>query len=274
MKKDPKQTSPYHPDVILFLIFIPIISAINYYLTYSNVKFNGFLALTFTIDTLTGYMAWLAVRKLILYLDRALPYSSGMGRRMTLQLVGTTVLGLSIISALTELTSFIAKGEPAPLEFYTIDLIIIGIWFFFINAIYLGLYYYNRLKDTEDSLEADKKLSREGFTTRVGKKDVRIAFENLLGFFKDGDYTYAQGRDGRRYYVNQSLDKIESRIPEGTFFRLNRKCILHRKAISEFKRIENGKILVIPINTEFLPTEIKVSRTKAPQFKHWFHKPL
>ena len=274
MEKDTKQRSPYHPDVILFLIMIPIISAINYYLTYSNIKFNGFLALTFTIDTVTGYIAWLSVRKLILYLDKVLPYTDGMGRRLTIQLVGTTLLGLAIISALTELTSLIAKGEPAPLDFYTLDLIIIGIWFLFINAIYLGLYYYNRLKDAEDAMEADKELSRQGFTTRVGKKDVRIAFEDLYGFFKDGDYTYAQGKDGRKYYVDQSLDKIEGRIPKGTFFRVNRKCILHRKAITAFKRIENGKILLITLDKEFLPGEISVSRIKAPEFKRWFEKPL
>lgn len=33
-------TGRYHPDVIIFLILIPIISGINYYLTYSNIRPN------------------------------------------------------------------------------------------------------------------------------------------------------------------------------------------------------------------------------------------
>ena len=274
MRKDQHTLSPYYPDVPLFLVLIPLISAINYYLTYSNVRFNGFLLLSFTIDTLTGYIAWMFVRKLILYLDSILPYSRGLGKRLALQLPATTVLGLAIISLLTEAVSFIARGEPAPADFYTVDLVIIGIWFFFINAIYLGLYYYNRLKVAEHTLAADKRSSQEGFTARVGKKDVRIAFEDLIGFFKDGDYSYAQVTDGRKYYLYQSLDKIEGRIPEDSFFRLNRKCILHRKAIGEFKRIEHGKILVIPVEKDGLPAEIGVSRIKAPHFKRWFENPL
>ncbi|NUQ23863.1 MAG: hypothetical protein HUU34_07910 [Saprospiraceae bacterium] len=32
-------------DVPLFLILIPFISAFNYYLTYSNIRLNGFLLL-------------------------------------------------------------------------------------------------------------------------------------------------------------------------------------------------------------------------------------
>ncbi|MFZ6011810.1 MAG: hypothetical protein ACOYXT_15820 [Bacteroidota bacterium] len=46
-----QRSNPYRPDVTLFLIFIPFISAFNYYLTYSNIKVSWFLLLTFTIDT-------------------------------------------------------------------------------------------------------------------------------------------------------------------------------------------------------------------------------
>ncbi|MDZ7647838.1 MAG: hypothetical protein U5K54_12005 [Cytophagales bacterium] len=50
--------NPYHPDVALFLILIPFISAFNYYLTYTNIQLSWFLLLTFTIDTVQGYCAW------------------------------------------------------------------------------------------------------------------------------------------------------------------------------------------------------------------------
>jgi len=38
-----------------FLIAIPLINAINYYLTYYHFHFNLFLLLTFTIDTVQEY---------------------------------------------------------------------------------------------------------------------------------------------------------------------------------------------------------------------------
>ena len=34
--------NPYHPDFVLFLILIPFVSAFNYYLTYTHIKFNWF----------------------------------------------------------------------------------------------------------------------------------------------------------------------------------------------------------------------------------------
>ncbi len=270
MEKNNKDRSIYYPDVSIFLVAIPFISAINYYLTYANIKFNGFLLLTFTIDTVTGYIAWYFVRKLILYLDVKLPYNDGLLKRMGIQLPATTFLGLAIISLLTELTSFIAKGEPAPLDFYTIDLIIIGIWFFFINAIYLGLYYYNQWKKTEQKIANEERLKADGFIVKLGKKDLKLDFDKLAGFFVDADYTVAQDIGGKKFYLDDSLERIEHRVPEDIFFRLNRKYILHRNMISGFQRIENGKILVLLHENEFFPPNIPVSRTKAPSFKRWF----
>ena len=52
-------------DVPLFLVLIPCINALNYYLTYSHIAFNWHTVLTFTIDTLQGYAAWLAIRAII-----------------------------------------------------------------------------------------------------------------------------------------------------------------------------------------------------------------
>jgi hypothetical protein len=70
--------SMYHPDIRIFLLAILLISAFNYYLTYTNIQLNGFLLLTFTIDTLQDYIAWWAVRNIILKLDEKIPYTAFM----------------------------------------------------------------------------------------------------------------------------------------------------------------------------------------------------
>src|SRR4051794_10795610 len=101
--------NPYYPDIVLFLILIPFISAFNYYLTYSNIKFNGFLAITFGIDTAQGYAAVWAVRSFILFLDKKYPYERSPRNRILIQLVCTTFIGLAVISILTEIASLIAK---------------------------------------------------------------------------------------------------------------------------------------------------------------------
>jgi DNA-binding LytR/AlgR family response regulator len=261
--------NPYAPDVALFLVLIPFIAAFNYYLTYTNIRFNWFLALTFAIDTVQGYAAWAAVRALILFFDRKLPYEQGALKRILVQLVTTMLTGLLIISMLTELVSWIAKGRAAPLHFYTVDLFIISIWFFVINGIYIGLHYYNLWQASEARRHAENRAKTDGIVVRQGKHDIKLRYENIDGFYIDGAYAVAcQGN--KKYYLDQSLDKIELSLPGTIFFRLNRQYILSRPMISRYKRLENGKLLILPVTSEYFPAEIPVSRTKAPAFKAWF----
>ncbi|WP_164851313.1 LytTR family DNA-binding domain-containing protein [Larkinella soli] len=262
--------SPYDPDVPLFLVLIPLISGFNYYLTYSNIRFNGFLLLTFTIDTVQGYLAWLAVRRLILYLDRRLPYRENAFRRIVIQLITTTALGLLIISALTELVSWIARGRPAPLHFYTRDLFIISIWFYVINGVYIGLHYYYELQSAETRRGEEVRPKPEAFPVKYGKKELWLRFDELLGFYVEGNYAVACRTGGHRYYLDQSLDKVEQQLPAAVFFRLNRQILLHRQIIAGFRRADNGKLIVLLNDNPMFPPEIPVSRIRAAPFKAWF----
>lgn len=268
--KKNNSANPYHPDIALFMAIIPFISAINYYLTYDNIRFSSFLLLTFTIDTVQGYLAWWAVRAFILFLDKKWPYEKGGIKRISFQVASTMLIGLSIISLLTELASWIAKGKPAPLNFYTIDLFIIGIWFFFINGVYIGLYYYNKWNYSEELRKEENRLKSDGLIVRQGKQEIKLNFAELIGLTFDDQYVVANQLSGKKHYLDQSLDKLEKTLPSDDFFRLNRKFIVHRQVIEGFKRSENGKIIVLLNKQEIFPSEIPVSRLKAPSFKAWF----
>jgi DNA-binding LytR/AlgR family response regulator len=260
-----RKIHPYHPDVSIFLFAIPFISAINYYLTYHNIKLNSFLVLTFTIDTLQGYAAWWSVRYFILFLDKRWGYSRN---RIILQFIVTTVIGLTVISILTELVSLIARGKTVPLDFYTVDLVIISIWFFVINGVYIGLYFFNHAKILEAERNRQEQLQRDGLLVRQGKAEVKLSFPDIAGFYVDNEYVIASA-SGKKFLLDQSLDTLEKNVPSD-FFRLNRQCLVHRRVVSGFKRIENGKLLVTLAGPDFLPTEVTVSRIKASQFKDWF----
>lgn len=266
-----KYHSPYHPDIWLFMLLIPFISAFNYYLTYVDIRFNGFLILTYTIDTVQGYLAWLGVRAFILYLDKKMPYAGGAAKRIAAQLPGTIIIGIAIISLLTELTSWIAKGKPAPLSFYFIDIFIISIWFFVINGIYIGLHFYNEWKKLEASRSpTDKTPPPAGIVVRQGKQDLLLSYSDIAGFYVDENYVVIAHIKGQKYYLDLSLDKLEKTLPPDDFFRLNRQYLIHRQMIPGFRREDNGKLLVFLREHKGFPSEIPVSRTKAPAFKSWF----
>ncbi|MEJ1240635.1 LytTR family DNA-binding domain-containing protein [Chryseolinea sp. T2] len=276
--------SRYHPDVIIFLFLIPIISGINYYLTYSNIRFNWFFLLTFCIDTVQGYAAWWIVKEIILYLDKLLPFERYFVVRLVVQLTTTMLSGLAVIAALTELVSIVAKGRTAPLDFYTIDLVIISIWFLVINGIYVALYYVNLSRDIQYSkpISTDLPVDTESATrgsalrespiiARVGRETLKVDADQLAGLFVDEHYVIAVTTSGKKHVLDQSLDKLERSLPSENFFRVNRQYILSRSAISGFRRLDNGKLSVLVRKIEWLPSEVPMSRIRASAFKEWFH---
>ncbi len=265
-----RHSNPYRPDVALFLILIPFISAFNYYLTYTNITFGWFLLLTFTIDTVQGYLAWWAVRTFIIRLDKQWPLREKPLKRIGIQLTCTSIIGLVIISLLTELVSWIAKGKSAPLSFYTIDLFIIGVWFIVMNGVYIGLRYYNEWQRSEAIREEENRIKTDGILVKQGKQEMRVAFNDIAGFFVEDEYVAVCLIGGNKYLLDQSLDKTEKTVPTTFFFRINRQYIVHRQMVTGFKRSENGKLLVQLRAHNNFPPEIQVSRIKAPAFKSWF----
>ena len=182
-------TQQKYNDITFFLIAIAFISAFNYHLTYSNISFNWFLILTYTLDTVQGWLAWWAVRTIIISLDKKIPYTDRPLKRILVQLLLTTVTGLLIIILLTELVNWIARDKPVPLSFYLFDVFIIAIWFLVINGIYIGMHYYHEWKVSEKQREEDKKVRAGGFTVKQGKQNLLIPFHEITGFYVEDGYT-------------------------------------------------------------------------------------
>lgn len=259
----------YQPDIWVFLIAIPFISAFNYYLTYSNIQFNSFLLLRFSIDTLQGYVAWLLVRWIIFSLDKKIPYKPDFLRRIVIQMITTMIVGLGFLALSTELLSVLIKGETAPIHFYTKDLVIISIWFFVINGYYVGMFFYRQWESAETEKQSIKP-EMDGFPVRTGNQLLLVKFSEIDLFLVEEDYVQLISSTRKNYLLDLSLDKIEKKLSPIDFFRVNRQYMVSRQIVTGFKRLENGKLLVqvkCEINS---PQELTVSRTKAPAFKSWF----
>ncbi|MFI5156194.1 MAG: LytTR family transcriptional regulator DNA-binding domain-containing protein [Chitinophagales bacterium] len=259
----------YH-DIKLFLVLIPLINALNYYLTYTNIAFSWHTALTYSVDTLQGYTAWFTIRSIILILDQKMPYANDPLKRIIVQLVLTSLAGLAVIIFSTEFLNWILKGTPMPASFYRFDIFIFLIWFFVINGIYIGIFYYQQMRFAEQQRIEEKKVRAEGFLTRSGKQQIIIPFAEAAGVYVEGDYAVLVTTSGRKHLLDQSLDRVEENLPEEMFFRINRQYILNRNMIRGFERAENSKINVLVNTSDHLPGSMQMSRTRAPAFKSWF----
>lgn len=267
------QSTHYPRDVRFFLLLIPAINVINYYLTYPQIKFDFFFALTFTIDTMQGYAAWAGIRGVIVWLDQKMPYGGRFISRVLLQILLTNVVGLLIIVALTELVNFLARSEPVPLVFYTRNLFIFAIWILVINGIYIAWYLFRSWQEAIQAQSNGEEISEDksiGIFVKSGKQNLLIPFSTVLCIWVDGHYTLLYVQELRKYFVDMSLDKVAEQLPTNDFFRVNRQWIIHRQAILGYRRLENGKLQILVKPLSDLPAELTMSRTKAPEFKRWF----
>lgn len=256
-------------DLKLFLWLIPFINVINYYLTYDNITLSWRLLATFTIDTLQGYITWLLIRAIIIWLDKKILFETKPVRRIIIQLALTFAAGIAVTIILTESINGLATSQPVPISFYTKDLFIISIWFFVVNGIYIGLHYYHQWQLSEEKIKEERKIKSGGFKVSSSKKDLLLSFEEITGFYVDGDYSVVVTTGGKKHFADASLDKVEKNLPAAYFFRLNRQYIVHRQLVTGFEKGENGKINVLLKDAAPLPNSITVSRIKAPAFKLW-----
>lgn len=262
-----KNPELYKPDVRIFLFLIPLISAFNYFLTYKNIGWNTFTLFTYSVDTLQGYLAWWIVRSEVLWLDTKIDLLKYPFKRTLIQVILTTASGLGVIILTTELLSLLIKGKPAIPEFYTLDVLIIMIWFFVINGIYFGLFFYNTL--TKPNLSETKTQEFQSFPVKYLNKLLLIPKDQVLGLRIEDEYVFLHTLDGKKYFLDESLDHWENILPESEFFRINRKSILSRKVIQGFQKLEHGK-LFIELSWSAEVFELGVSRAKAPAFRTWF----
>jgi hypothetical protein len=254
----------YGDRLFVFLV-IPFISALNYYLTYSNVQWGFFLLLTFTLDTLEGYCAWFAARWVVKRLDERMPWETHMKKRLIVQIPIVAVVILGILIILTELVNYIARDKPIPTEFYTQDIFIFLIWALFFNFIYLALYFLRRYQQVKNAVPIKSEVN--GLLVKTGKTQKWITFDTISFLYVSNELVYAHTGEGKIPLPGYTLDKIEKLLDGSVFFRANRQCIVTRPLVDLVRREENGKLAVqIKVDGE---NTIMISRLRAPAFKKW-----
>ena len=256
-------------DTLLFLILIPLINTINYHLTYTNIRWDWYTYTTYFIDTAQGYIAWWLIRITIKFLDQKLPYNKALIKRIGLQVVLTNIIAQGFIILATIVINELFGDKPLPIKFYTYNLFIFFIWILVINGIYIGMYFYDQWLKIIALREKDKTLRTSGFEVHLGNTVETVQFESISAFHVEDGVTYLKTKENKNFVLDDSLNKIMPKLPEESFYRLNRKYILHRDVIKNYRKEVNGKLSVTLHPTMRLDNKIIVSRTIAPDFKRW-----
>lgn len=106
------------------------------------------------------------------------------------------------------------------------------------------------------------------FLAKVGQRSFFLEAGEVAYFFADNKIVYLVDREGNRFIINFTLEKLEPLLDPHDFFRINRKTIIHSKAIEQVKPYFNNrlKLLLKGIKPD---DDIIISRERVPDFKQW-----
>jgi len=157
------------------------------------------------------------------------------------------------------------KIAGAKTEFYYL---LIGLLItLLISCILVGLAYAHdiyhlyrlSIKDAEITIES-------------GSKMKKLTYENIACFYSENKIVYTVQNDGTTITTDFTLNELEEKINDQLFFRANRQIILHKDAVDQIEKIENGKLrirLKASIKNDSI-AEIIISRYKRKAFMTWF----
>lgn len=269
---------PFYRDKWVILLGVPVITAFEYYLTYNNIKLDWLFLYEFISDCLKILVVWLSLRATVIWLDKRYGWDIGLLKRLALQVPLTCLVGCTVLTVLVHLEYWLLR--PYPMEhFFSFDLIIAVIFLLLGNLIYISLYYYDcyrlSLADKDmlaQSLQQVKKQQLEAYAVRLGKREILIPYTDIYCFYSEEKETYLLTNEQKIYLTDQSLDRLESQLPEHLFFRANRQFIISPDVVSGFGSEAHGKLAAHLKPSPKLPEQIIISRQKAPAFRSWMKR--
>lgn len=114
-------------------------------------------------------------------------------------------------------------------------------------------------------------LHKPEYKTRMtvysGDAIIPVAVEDIAYFFTEDSESQMVTTEGKRHFVNDSLDHLEKQLNPLDFFRANRQYIISIKAIKKVRQHFNRKLKV-----ELTPgknVEAMISKERASEFKGW-----
>ncbi|WP_338395817.1 LytR/AlgR family response regulator transcription factor [Fulvitalea axinellae] len=117
-----------------------------------------------------------------------------------------------------------------------------------------------------DAIQSGSKTYRTRFMVSGPRSFFKIEVPDIAMFKSEGGVCLAYMFDGKKYVLEQTLEKLEFQLDPERFFRANRGIILNIDAVDSFEPYFGGKLAV---SVKSVNEPVMVSRLKAQAFKSW-----
>lgn len=113
-----------------------------------------------------------------------------------------------------------------------------------------------------------KKEYKKRFLGKVGQRLFFIETQDIAYFQADNKVVYLVDKEGNRYVVEHTMEKLTALLNPAEFFRLNRRYIVRINAIQQVKPYFNGR-LKLSVKGSQQPDEMVISRERVAEFRDW-----
>lgn len=151
------------------------------------------------------------------------------------------------------------------------------------TSVELALNKYHQLRQTfsvksNQQFEAVVKSLLAGSTHSspnllINHKDkiLPVRIDKIALFYVENEITHLVTFDNKLFTINKTLEELGD-VTGKSFFRVNRQCLLNRRAVVDVTRYFSRKLLV-NLSVPF-EDDITVSKEKAPQFLAWLESTM
>lgn len=108
---------------------------------------------------------------------------------------------------------------------------------------------------------------KERFVVKVGEHLKTVNTADVQLFYSQDKGTYLFTKEGRRFLIDYTLDRVEELVSSKDFFRISRKFIINLNAIKDIISFTNSR-LEVRID-HFEEEQIIVARERVQDFKEW-----
>ncbi len=108
---------------------------------------------------------------------------------------------------------------------------------------------------------------KSSFLIFKNNKYIIVRTENIAFFHIRYESSMIVCFDRQEYFVNYSLDQLQSLLPAIQFFRVNRQCLINFKAIIDVELYFARKLLVNPVSPA--SDKLLIRKEKVSNFLEW-----
>ncbi|MFA9392274.1 MAG: NfeD family protein [Prolixibacteraceae bacterium] len=130
----------------------------------------------------------------------------------------------------------------------------------------------NQAEEKVEDPVAQTLQNNKGLILSIGNKKEIVHHNEILCVYSNQKITYLINSNQKQIVVDESLEKLEERLGNHKFFRVNRQFIIVAELVKEYKTLVDGKVDIILKPIPNLPSSISVSRLKAHTFRKWIEK--